>query len=138
MAFQHGKSGYWSINDGSERDLSTFLTEVSFPRELDLAETTTFGSTFKTNLAGVTDATMSISGFWDPTATTGPDAVLAGVFAALTARVIIYGPYGNTGGQVKYTFSAICTSYEVSGSVDGAVEFSAEFQLSTAVSRTTF
>lgn len=138
MAFQHTKNSYFSINDGSERNLSTFLTDVKFPRALDMEKTTTFGTAFKTYIAGLTDATISITGLWDPTSTTGPDAVLAGVFAALTARVIFYGPYGSTAGNVKYSCSAICTKYEVGGKVDGVVDFSAHFQLTTDVTRTTF
>lgn len=138
MAFQHGKNGYWSINDGSERDLSTYITNVTFARELDTAETTTYGTAFKTRLAGHTDANMSIEGFFDPTATTGPDAVLAGVFAALTARVIIWGPYGSTASNVKITFTALCVTYEITGEVEDAVAFSAEFLPTTAITRTTF
>lgn len=138
MAFKHAKDTYWSINDGSERNLSTFLTDVKFSQDLDTAKTTTFGTAFKTILAGITDCQCTITGIWDPTATTGPDAVLATVFAALTARVIFYGPYGSTSGFVKYSFSAICTKYDVSGKVDGAVDFSASFQATTAITRTTF
>lgn len=134
MAFVHGKNTNFQINS---KDLSAYLDNVDMPLTGDTAETSTFGSSAKTYVAGLTDSTFSIGGKWDPTATTGPDAVLQPLVGA-AATTFIYGPAGSTAGFVKYTGSAICTSYKVTGPIGGVVSFTADFQNSGAVTRTTF
>lgn len=142
MAFVHGKEAYFSIKDSGEtdRDLSSYLDDVSLSQSMDTAETSTFGNSFKTYLQGLSDATFSLSGKYDPTATTGPDAVLSSLIGATaaTAGNWTYGPAGNTSGDPEYTGSSIMTSYDVSGSIGDVVAFSAELQVSSAVTSSTF
>jgi hypothetical protein len=134
MAFVHGSKSSFNIN---AKDISAFLDNVDFSNAVDTAETSTFGSTSKTYINGLTDATFSIAGKWDPTATTGPDAVLDALVGA-AASTFIYGPQGTTAGMVKYTGSAILTSYKVTGPIGGVVSLTADFQCSGAITRTTF
>lgn len=134
MAFIHGKNTSFSING---KDISAFLDNVDFNNVTDTAETSTFGATAKTYIGGLTDATFSISGKWDPTVTTGPDAVLDALVGA-AATTFIYGPQGTTAGQIKYTGSAILTSYKITSPIGGVVTLSADFQPSGAITRTTF
>lgn len=134
MAFVHGSKANFQINS---KDLSAFCDNVDFPNTTDTAETSTFGSTAKSYIVGLTDSTMSIQGKWDPTVTTGPDAVLFPLIGA-AATTFIFGPQGSTTGNVKYTGSAICTSYKVTSPIGGVVVFTADFQVSGAVTRTTF
>ena len=138
MAFAHGKSGFFSLDDsgGSVRDLSSYLNDLSFPRDAEVAETTTFGVTgsAKTYIVGLIDATISISGLFDATA----DGYLAGVVGHASSLSFVYGPAGNTGGFVKYTGECFLTSYEVSTAVGDAVQASASLQVTGAITRTTF
>lgn len=141
MAFSHGKNTYFAVEDSGAatlRNLSPYLNDISFPREADLVETTTFGASYKTFVAGFTDATISISGNWDPTATSGPDVVLSGLLGLGVTVGFEFGPEGNTALDVKYSGECILTSYEVTSSIDGVAEFSAEFQVSGAISRGAF
>jgi hypothetical protein len=62
MARVHGKNAYLEI-DGV--DLSSFCDSASLGDTTDVAETTGFGSEAKTYIAGLDDATLSISGRWD-------------------------------------------------------------------------
>lgn len=131
MAFVHGKSAFFKVNS---TDLSGYCEEVSLPRSIETAETTTFGKSAKTYITGLTDATISASGKWDSTA----DAVIApllGTSALVTWEV---GPAGGTAGLVKYSGSAIITSYEVSAPVGDVVTFSLELQVSDTITRGTF
>lgn len=141
MAFNHGKNSYFAVEDsgGSTlRNLSTFINDLSITRNGETVDTTTFGAAYKTFINGFTDWEISISGFFDPTATTGPDAVLSGLLGANGTFGMELGPAGNTNGYVKYSGEVILTKYELSSSVDGACEFSADFQGVAALSRGTF
>tara|TARA_Y100000004_G_scaffold139772_1_gene158743 strand:+ start:98 stop:505 length:408 start_codon:yes stop_codon:yes gene_type:complete len=132
--FVHGKSTDFAIDDtgGSSRNISDTLTDVSFPQTIDTAETTAFGSSNKSYIVGLKDTTISVSGIWDATV----DGYLSGTEPA--SRTFIYGPAGSTSGNVKYTGEAILTNYSQSNPVGDVVTFSADFQVTGAVTRTTY
>lgn len=138
MAFAHGKAAVFKLDDsgGTLRDLSSYLNDVSMPRDIETAETTTFGvsGSAKTYITGLSDATISISGLFDATA----DGYLAGVVGQAATLSFEYGPTGSTGGMIKYTGECILTSYEVSASVGDSVQASADLQVTGAVTRTTW
>jgi len=134
MAFSHGKDcdigfGTHAV-PGTATDITAYVTSVTMPREIDTAETSCMGDTDKSFLAGLKGANISIEGKFDPTV----DAHLDGI-AGDDGIIFEYYPQGNSAGKVKYTGSCILTSYEVSESVDDAGSFSAEFQISGAVTR---
>jgi hypothetical protein len=132
--FVHGKSTDFAIDDtgGSSRNISDTLTDVSFPQTIDTAETTAFGSSNKSYIVGLKDTTISVSGIWDATV----DGYLSGTEPA--SRSFIYGPAGTTSGNVKYTGEAIMTNYSQSNPVGDVVTFTADFQVTGAVTRTTY
>jgi hypothetical protein len=134
--FRHGKSNSFKVDNagGSLTDISNTLTDVSFPQTIETAETTSFGSNAKTYIVGLSDATVSISGNFEATV----DTHLAGVLGQAATLSFEYGPEGTTAGQVKYTGEALMTSYEKSGAVGDVVTYSAEFQVTGAVTRGTF
>ena len=132
--FVHGKSTDFAIDDtgGSSRNIANTLTDVSFPQTIDTAETTAFGSSNKSYIVGLKDTTISVSGIWDATV----DGYLSGTEPA--SRSFIYGPAGSTGGNVKYTGEAILTNYSQSNPVGDVVTFTADFQVTGAVTRGTY
>ena len=131
--FTHGKATVFKVDNssGSLTTISDVLTDVSFPQTIETAETTSFGSNAKTYIVGLSDATISISGNFDTTVDTHLSAVL-GQAATLSFE---YGPEGSTAGDAKYTGECLMTSYEKSGAVGDVVTFSAEFQVTGAVTR---
>ena len=134
--FRHGKSTSFKVDNsgGSLTDISDTLTDVSFPQTIETAETTSFGSNAKTYIVGLSDATLSVSGNFDATV----DAHLAGIAGQAATVSFEYGPEGTTSTFVKYTGEAILTSYEKSGAVGDVVTYSAEFQVTGAVTRGAF
>jgi predicted secreted protein len=132
--FVHGKSTDFELDDtgGTSRSLSNVLTSVDFPETIDTAESTAFGSTSKSYLVGLRDATISVSGLWDATV----DGYIIGTEPA--SRTFIFGPAGSTGGNVKYTGEAILTNYSVSAPVADVVTFSLDLQVTGNVTRTTY
>ena len=131
--FRHGKSTVFKVdnNAGSLTDISNTLTDVSFPQSVDTAETSAFGSSAKSYIVGLTDSTLSISGNFDATV----DAHLAAVLGQAASLSFEYGPEGSTAGMVKYTGEALLTSYEKSGAIGDVVTYSAEFQVTGAITR---
>ena len=55
MAFVHGKSAVFKLDNssGSLVDYSSYLEDISFPRSVETAETTTFGVSAKTYITGL-------------------------------------------------------------------------------------
>lgn len=136
MAFVHGKNTYIAVDDasGQLRDLSSFCDEVSgLPGTRDLAETTSFGANGTQSIPGLENVSFSISGSFDPTATTGPIAVLNGLRTATTYGSFEYAPQGNTNGNILYSGNCWLSSFEVESSVDDKVSFEAEFQVEGTV-----
>ena len=134
--FRHGKSTVFKVdnNAGSLTDISNTLTDVSFPQSVDTAETSAFGASAKSYIVGLTDSTLSISGNFDATV----DAHLAAIVGKADSVSFEYGPEGSTAGFVKYTGEALLTSYEKSGAIGDVVTYSAEFQVTGAITRGTY
>jgi hypothetical protein len=135
--FRHGKSAVFKIGSsgapGTATAISDALTDISFPRSIETAETTAFGSNAKTYVVGLTDATISVSGTFDATY----DAQLAGL-AGVDGVAFEYGPAGSTAGFIKYTGNCVMTSYETSAPIGDVVKFTADFQVTGAITRTTY
>jgi hypothetical protein len=126
MAFVHGKSSYVSI---ATHNISPYTNKTDFPRNVDTAETSAFGSSDKTYIPGLKGATFSVEGLWDTTLDEWMDAALG------TEVAVVYIPQGNSPGNVRYAFQAILTSYNPPGSISDAVKYSAAFMISGAVTR---
>lgn len=134
--FRHGKSTVFKIDDsgGTLRDISNSLTDVSFPRSIDTAESSSFGDSAKQYVVGLSDATISVSGNFDATI----DGYLAGTVGQAATLSFEYGPEGSTAGYVKFSGECILTSYEVSGAIGDVVTYSAEYQVTGSVTRGTW
>lgn len=135
MAFTHGKDSVFKLDNasGSLTDISTYVNNVDFPETADVSETTTLGADNKTYIAGLKDATISLSGLWDATA----DAIFGAVVGQSATLSYEYSPEGTASGKIKYTGEAILTSYAISSPVGDAVGYSADLQVSGAVTRST-
>lgn len=134
--FRHGKNASFKVDNsgGTLTDISNTLNSVTFPREIETLETTSFGSSSRSYVVGFSDATISVEGSFDATV----DAHLAGILGQEASVSFEYGPEGTTAGQVKYTGEALMTSYETSAGVGDIVTYSAEFQVTGAITRGTF
>jgi len=134
--FRHGKNTSFKLDNsgGSLTDISDTLNSVSFPRDAEVVETTSFGSSDRTYIVGFKNGTISLEGTYDATV----DTHLAGILGQDATVSFEYGPEGTTLTRIKYTGEAILTSYEVSGSIGDAVAYTASLQISGAVTRGTF
>lgn len=135
MAFVHGKDSVFKLDNsgGSLTDISAYVNNVDFPETVDIAETTVLGKDNKTYIVGLKDATMSLSGLWDSTA----DAIFGAVLGQSATLSFEYSPEGTGSGAVKYTGECILTNYAISSPVGDVVAYSADLQVSDAVTRGT-
>jgi hypothetical protein len=128
MAFRHGKNAALTLNS---KDLSAFIESMDLSFDTDQADTTAFGATWKSSIAGVPGGSIQISGYYDPTATTGPGAVLFPLVTAGTAVTGLVYPGGTASGQALYTITSGCIvkSYAESSPVGGVVTFTAAIDI---------
>jgi hypothetical protein len=134
--FRHGKAAVFKVDNtaGTLTDISNTLNSISFPREAETLETTSFGSSDRSYVVGFKNQTISVEGSFDATV----DAHLAGILGQEATVSFEYGPEGSTSPNVKYTGEALMTSYESSAGVGDIVSYSAEFQITGAVTRGTY
>ena len=135
MAFVHGKSSVFKLDNasGSLTDISAFVNNVDFPETADVAETSVLGASNKTYIVGLKDATISLSGLFDATA----DAIFGAVVGQTATLSFEYSPEGTASGKIKYTGECILTNYAMSSPVGDVVAYSADLQVSGAVTRAT-
>lgn len=129
MPFVHGKDSYFKI---ASTDLSAYLNNVTVSRSADTADTTAFGSSTRSFVAGLKDATISVSGMFDATVY----STIAGWLG--TSQTFEYGPAGSASGRVKVSGSGIITGVELGSAVGEVVTANITVQVSGAVTDGTF
>jgi len=131
MANKTGKDVTFQVDNAaaSLTDISTHCNSASISNALATIEDSALGDDERTYLPGLNGATLSVSGFWNST-TEGIFGPLIGNRTSLTKTV----EYGDA--VRYYSGESYVTSVEVSGSVDDLEVFSAEFQISGAMTRT--
>jgi hypothetical protein len=137
----HGKDSVFSVEDsgGSTlRDLSTNLTNVAFSRSLDNHDSTGFGADGHEFIGGLTNGTITLTGWTDTTADTGTLTVLDSLSNHPTPVDWEYGPHGNGNGAVKYTGKCVLASLDVSDPVADLVSFTCTLQISGVVTKGTY
>jgi hypothetical protein len=121
--FRHGKSTVVLLNG---YDMSAYLNEATQTFSLETGETTTFGSSDKTYVAGLGDGTISCSGLFDGAANAS-DPVIRGELGEEDNTFTVL-PEGATAGRTSILANGQITSYEVSSPVSDVVSISAEIQ----------
>lgn len=139
MSFASGKSGVFKLDNsgGTLVDLSAYITNVDFPRDAQLHETTTLGATSRTYIPGFKNATIGLQGHWDGGAS-AIDVHMAAILGQAATVTFEYGPEGSTTGMRKKTGEAVVIKYGTTTPVDGVVDWSADLQVSGAVTDTTW
>jgi hypothetical protein len=141
VATAHGKDSYFAVEDSAAstlRNISPHVKNVEFNVGNDTHDTTTKGDEGHEFLPGLTNGTISVTGLWDDTASTGSQTVLSGLIGIETTVGFEYGPEGSTTGMVKYSGECVLSTYQESSPVDDMVAFSAEFNISGSVTIGTF
>lgn len=132
----HGRSAQLTI---ATHDISPYVTSVSFERDNDTHDATTYGQTGHVFIGGLTNGKMTVNGLWDMTATVGSYTVFkALVVAGSASTAFVYGPAGSTTTNTKITGNFILESYTESVPVADLVTFTAVMQITGAVTDTVY
>ncbi len=122
---------------GGKYDLSTYFNGVDVDSTIDLAETSTFGNTFKTFVSGLKDATTALTGFFDGGAA-AVDQYLKGVFSTSDEWTVGLdtdaAPDASTHvGKTAKVMLALEKDYKISSKINAAVAISATLQAISGV-----
>jgi hypothetical protein len=128
--FRHGKNVNVFLD---AYDFSTYFNNVSASTSIDTAETSAFGTNAKSYVVGHRDGTVSLSGMFEATESTGTDQFFATALGSATKIKLIVAPEGHSNGAGAIMLQADDTSYEVSSAIADIVQASAEFQSTDAV-----
>lgn len=135
----HGKNGVFSLEDSGAttlRALTTDLTNVRFGRSNDVHDVTALGTAAHAFMAGLTNGTIALDGFFTTTASTGTATVLDSLLGLIgTSAGWEYGPDGSTTGKVKYSGEAILESLDYTQPVADVVTFAATLRITGSVTK---
>lgn len=108
---------------GTLRDLTSYVDTISaLGKEMQSLDVTSFADAAERVIAGIeTSQEFTLSGHFDDTATTGPDAVLAPRVGTLGTWE--WFPIGTTAGRRKFSGESLCIAYRIKGEVKGRVEY---------------
>lgn len=126
MAFAHGRNSavWWN-----SANLSGYLDNTDLSIDVDTGETTTYGQTWKTYLAGLVDATVGFTGKYDATAGDSLEGQLG-----TDSGVLTYCPGGaSTIGDRARLVSVTGSTYSESSPVGDIVTFAWDVQSQNVV-----
>lgn len=111
-------------------DFTGDSNELSLSIEMDEQDTTVFGSSFRSRVGGVRDASLSLSGFWQSDTT---DAVDPQIFSTQTTmdHVVTVSPTG-TAAEAAYIMQGGKFGYDLLGAHGEVAPFSLEMPGSSA------
>lgn len=128
MAFKHGRNASLTLNT---KDLTAFCDSLDISFDVPTADTTAFGATWSSALAGVPSGKIEVSGYYDPTVTTGPGSVFWNCIAGGVPVTALVYPGGTVTPQELWTITsgALVTGYAESSPVGGVVTFKASMDI---------
>ncbi len=113
--------------------LSLFCNTSTLNIKVKTFDVTMFTNSWDAFISGTAGGSLTLSGAYDPTVTTGPASVLTAQIAlnqAGTTTAVIFYPAGNNAGAgTSHTFSALLTDYQEDPAVGKEVPFSVTLQM---------
>lgn len=113
-------------------NLTPYLTGASPSFSQEMLEVTTLNDTGKSYIPGLTDHTMSIKGFLDPTGTANLQADQLKSWVALTGgQPVTFAPRGLVGGVETVMINGLAAQLNYGAPVGGVVSFDVNVQSDT-------
>jgi hypothetical protein len=128
MARQHGKDTVVKLNSV---DISSYTNSTTFNRSADVHETTGYGVDDKAHDPGLKGGTITIGGYYDTTAVTGPGTALEPLLA--TKAPFIYQIEGTGSGKPQKSCTVVVGAYNESSPAGDYVTWTCELTIDGAV-----
>lgn len=141
MAFKAGTVSYFALDNasGTITNLSPYIDKVDVPQTTQQLDVSALGTGAKAFIPGLTNGdTIAISGPYDVTIHSHITGLKAAQEAGTASHSWIWGPGGSVSGQGKISAECLVAGYKLSTGVGGRVEWSADLQVTGAVTNTTF
>ena len=141
MAFKAGKDAFIRIDGiaGSPVNVTPYADSFDFPQPVDTYDVTTFGSSVKLFIPGLTQGgVISQSGPLDVAMGTFLATINAAQTAGSSTFTIEYSPAGSVAGQLKLSAEACFGGWTVTSPVGGRVDYTASWQVTGAVATSTW
>ena len=138
MPKRHGRQGEFYLADSGAtlRDLSSWLSNIEMPRNVETAQVTTLNEDDHTYVVGIRSGNIRITGIPSEDAN-ALDNVAEDVLGFATPVAWKWFPAGSVSGRIVYSGSAIMTEYSPSGGIGGAVTATGNLQIDGAIARGT-
>ena len=118
-------------------DISSFVSSVTLSTSLDVVDTTSFGNTARTRVAGLADNQITIEFFQD-FASGQLESVVFTTIGTSVAMVIKPVSGSTTATNPSYSFNALVTEWQpLSGAVGELATISASWPISGAITKAT-
>lgn len=136
MAFRAGTTAklYISSAAGAVTDVSPYADSTSMDQSTNQLDVSVFGTQAMAFINGQSNGNISVSGPLDVTMHT----LLTGLKGAGSTASFIYGPGGSVASQARLAGSLNVESINYSVSASGRAEFSANLQITGAITAGTF
>jgi hypothetical protein len=133
MPRKHGRNGRLMVSlDGTAAPTTvTHAASWSFSSTTEKVDVTSFGDTNKVSVAGLPTANGNVSGFFDA-AGTGTDALYNAAQDGVARAFYLYLDATDT--TKDYLYGTALFDFDMSGGVDSAISFSADFEAASRVS----
>lgn len=136
MAFRAGTTSklYISTAGGVVTDVSAYADSTGADLSAAQLDVSVFGAQAQAFLNGQTSGNITVGGPLDVAMHT----VISGLYSAGSTASFIYGPGGSVASQARLAGSVNVSSYGISTSASGRVEYTAQLQITGAVTAGTF
>lgn len=141
MAFKKGADAWIGLDNvaGSLTNIQPYVDNVDHTQSVEQLEVSVLGTSSKAFIPGLTDGdTVTISGPQDSTLYTQITGLKAAQAAGSSTATYMYGPGGSVSGQAKISAETWVASIGFSSGVGGRSEFSANLQITGAVTNGSF
>lgn len=131
---KHAKDTYISVLGV---DLSPYTDTSEFTRSKDSHDVTTYGKDDHVFGGGLNNSKFSMGGFYQVGASGTPATVLEDAQESDDPVAVIRRVEGTGSGKPQQSFNALCIDYKESSPVAEYIKWTAEFQVSDAVTGST-
>lgn len=134
MAKVHGSKTYLSVNAA----VLVGVKSSEWTRTVDKTDTTEYGPATNDHdyEGGLGDATLSVTGLYDSSASVGPRAVLNPLMVSKTKVTCVRRPEGTGSGKPQDSFTGLVEKYVETDPVDGFIAWAADIQACGSVNST--